>query len=135
MTAAGALRKGVWAALSGDAALGALLGGVKVFDGAPAGTALPYVTFGRSASFDWSTATEKGTEVLFTLHAWARGAGRRGVEAIVERVAGRLEAGLDALDGHRLVNLRLEAVETNFEEDAAVQHGALRFRAVLEAVG
>lgn len=130
--AAAALQKGVFGALSGDAPLAALLGGAKVFDGVPAGTAFPYVSFGRASVFDWSTATEGGAEVLFSLHVWSQAKGAREAQAIMERVGARLDAGLGALDGHRLINLRLVSSETRFDEKAPAQRGTLRFRAVLE---
>lgn len=133
--AAAALQRSVFQALSGDAALGLLLGGAKVFDGAPTGTPLPYVSFGRASAFDWSTTTEEGTEVLFSLHVWSRGKGAKEAQAIMERVGARLRAGLGALDGHRLINLRLVSGETRFDEKAGVEQGTMRFRAVLEPQG
>ena len=36
------------------------------------------------------------------------------------------------LDGHALVNLRLEFSEVRFDDDQSVYHGLLRFRAVTE---
>lgn len=135
MTApAGALQRAVFQALDGDAALVALMGGQRVFDGAPAGTSFPYLTFGRTSVYDWSTDTERGTEQLFSLHVWSRAKGRRETQDIMERIETRLAEGLEALDGHHLVNLRLEFSETRFDEDLSVQHGLMRFRAVLEAL-
>lgn len=130
--AAQALQKAVFTALAGDAALVALLGGARVFDGAPTGTPFPYITFGRTSVYDWSTDTDSGTEQLFTLHVWSRERGRKQAQAIMERVRDRLAETLGALEAHRLVNLRLEFSEMRFDEDLSVQHGLLRFRAVLE---
>ena len=62
------LQKAVFQILAGDNALAALLGGAKIFDHAPADVRFPYVTFGRTSVYDWSTDTESGTEQLFTLH-------------------------------------------------------------------
>ena len=135
MTAAtSALQKGVFASLAGDPALLALLGGARIFDGPPANTPFPYVTFGRTSVFDWSTGTEDGTEQLFSLHVWSRAKGRKEALEIMARIEARLEEGLGALDGWHLVNLRLEFSETRFDEDLSVQHGLLRFRAVLEGL-
>ena len=39
------------------------------------------------------------------------------------------------LDGHALVNLRLEYSEIRFDDDQSVYHGLLRFRAVTEPMG
>lgn len=136
MTApAQALQKAVFSALSGDAPLVALLGGPRLFDGAPTGTPFPYVTFGRTSVYDWSTDSDNGTEQLFSLHVWSRAKGRKEALAIMERIEARVGAGLGALEGHHLVNLRLEFSETRFDEDLSVQHGLMRYRAVLEAAG
>lgn len=134
MTApANALQTAVFQALRNDAALTGLLGSGHVFDGAPAGTAFPYVSFGRTSVYDWSTDTESGREQLFSLHVWSRSKGRKETQDIMERIEIRLGEGLDPLNGWHLVNLRLEFSETRFDDDLSLQHGLLRFRAMLEA--
>ncbi len=126
------LQKAIHAALAGDATLTALLGGVRVYDQTPANVPFPYITFGRTSVYDWGTGTEKGTEQLLTLHVWSKGRGKKETHALMDAVAERLhDAGL-ALDGHALVNLRLEYADVVFDEDLAVHHGLLRFRAVTE---
>ena len=54
MSSAVELQKAVFEALAGDAALAALIG-TRIFDHAPANVAFPYVTFGRTSIYDWST--------------------------------------------------------------------------------
>ncbi|CAG0994369.1 MAG: DUF3168 domain-containing protein [Rhizobiaceae bacterium] len=133
MTAPAAeLQKAVFAALAGDAAIVAALGGGKIYDHVPAGTAFPYVTFGRTSVYDWSTATESGTEQLFTLHVWSKARGRAEALAIIERIGALLHDQPLALDGHALVNLRQEFSEVRQDEDHDVYHGLVRFRAVTE---
>lgn len=135
MTAAAAeLQRAIFGALTGDAELRAALGGPRVYDHAPANVAFPYVTFGRTSVFDWSTSTENGTEHLFTLHVWSKAKGKEEVHALMERVRAILHDGTPALAGFSLVNLRLEFVEARFNDDLAVYHGMLRFRATLEAL-
>ena len=56
------LQKAIYQKLRSDAALVALLGGAKVYDDVPQGTAFPYITFGRSLVRDWATGTEAGHE-------------------------------------------------------------------------
>jgi hypothetical protein len=132
MTAAAAdLQKALFEALKGDAALVSALGGAKLFDHAPASVAFPYVTFGRTGIYDWSTATESGTEHLFTLHVWSKARGKAETLAIMEIVRRRLDGAL-ALDAHHLVNLTFEFAEARFDEDLSVYHGLLRYRAVIE---
>lgn len=133
MTAPAAeVQKAIYAALAGDAALVAKLGGARVYDHTPADVPFPYITFGRTSIYDWSTGTESGTEQLLTLHVWSKGRGKAETHQIMDAIAARLhDAGL-ALDGHHLANLRLEFSEILFDEDLSVHHGLLRFRAVTE---
>ena len=136
MTAAAAdLQKALFSALIGDAALAAMLGGPKVFDNAPAHVAFPYVTFGRTSVYDWSTGTESGTEQLLTLHVWSKARGKKETLDVMECVRLALDRAPLALADHHLVNLRLEYSETRYDEEIDVHHGLLRFRAVTEAVG
>ena len=132
IAAAADLQKAIFAALGAENALTALLGGAKVFDQAPANVRFPYVTFGMTGIYDWSTATESGTEQLFTLHVWSKARGKAETLAIMEIVRQRLDGGPLALDGHHLVNLTFEFAEARFDEDLSVYHGLLRYRAVIE---
>ncbi len=135
MTAAAAdLQKALFEALAGDAALKALLGGEKIFDHAPADVRFPYVTFGRTSLYDWSTSTESGVEQFFTLHIWSKAGGKRETLDIMERIKIRLDDADLVLGSHHLVGLRFEYGEARYDEDVAVHHGLLRFRAVIEAV-
>lgn len=129
------LQKAVFAALSADAALAAALGGPKIYDLAPTKVAFPYITFGRTTVYDWSTGTENGTEHLFTLHVWSKARGRSEALDIVELVRTRLHGAELALEGYNLVNLREEFSETRYDDDLGVHHGILRYRAVIEPAG
>ncbi|MDP3897267.1 MAG: DUF3168 domain-containing protein [Mesorhizobium sp.] len=129
------LQKAIHATLSADAALSARLGGAqKIFDAAPNAAAFPYVSFGRTNAYDWSTGTEKGTEQLFTVHVWSKAKGKTEALEIMEQIRWLLEGADLALDGHRLVNLTFEFAEARYDDDLAVHHGLLRFRAVTEPV-
>lgn len=128
------LQKAILDALAGDAALTAMVGS-RILDHAPANVAFPYLTFGRTSLYDWSTGTEIGTEHLFTIHVWSKAKGKKETLDLMELVKARLHDGGLALAGHRLVNLRLEFAEARHDEDLAVHHGLLRFRAVTEPTG
>lgn len=133
MTAPAAeLQKAIFATLAADAALSAALGADRIFDQAPANVAFPYVTFGRTSVYDWSTGTEKGTEQLFTLHIWSKAKGNKEALEIMELIRAKLDDAALALDSHQLVNLRLEFAEARYDDDLTVHHGLLRFRAVTE---
>lgn len=133
MTAPAAeLQRAIFAALSSSAGLVAALGGERVFDHTPANIAFPYITFGRTSIYDWSTGTESGTEQLFTLHVWSKAKGKKEAIEIMDAARAALHDRALPLDGHALVNLRLEFSEVRFDDDQSVYHGLLRFRAVTE---
>jgi len=133
MTAAATeVQRAIVTVLGADAALAGLLGGPKVFDRTPADVAFPYLSFGRTSVFDWSTDTEMGSEHLFTIHAWSLHAGKGEVLAIMEAVRSLLHDAALPVEGHRLVLLRQEFAEARFDPDQLVHHGSMRFRALLE---
>jgi hypothetical protein len=131
MSSAAELQKAIFAALGANTALATLVG-ARIFDHAPANVAFPYITFGRTSVYDWSTGTENGAEQLFTLHVWSKAKGKKEVLDIMELARATLhDAALD-LEGHRLVNLRLEFSEARYDDRNEAHHGLLRFRAVTE---
>ncbi len=127
-----ALQQAVFAALSASAGLVARLGAPRIFDGAPQGTPFPYLTFGQSRVVDWSTGTESGAEHQLTLHVWSRAVGRRECVEIMSEAGAVLHDASLGLDGHHLVNLRLELREVRREPDGETWRGLLRFRATTE---
>lgn len=130
--AASELQRAVYSTLAGNAALIALLGGPDVFDHTPPSATFPYVTFGQMSVFDWDTATETGHEVLFSLHVWSRAKGRKEAFAIIEKVSELLNDAALNVGAHTLICLRHQETETGYDDDVAVHHGLMRFRAVLE---
>jgi hypothetical protein len=131
-SAAWALQQAIFARLSADAALLALLGGPRVYDDVPQGAAFPYLTLGQSVARDWSTGSDDGSEHILTVHAWSKAGGKREVLEILGSVRAALhDTGL-TLTGHRLVNLRHEHSEARRDPDGDVYHGIARFRAVTE---
>lgn len=133
MAATTELQKAMFAALAADAALTAALGGEpRIHDHAPASVSFPYLTFGRASVRDWSTATEDGSEHLFTIHVWSRARGKSETAAIMEIVRRRLHGAELALAGHALVNLRAQTGDIRFDDDHGVHHGSLLLRAVTE---
>lgn len=129
-----ALQKAIYEALSDDAELLTLLGGVHIYDDAPQRTRFPYITFGRTVVRDWSTGTEDGSEHIVTLHVWSRIAGRSQVYEIMRVVRDRLHDQQLAVSGYALVNLRWEFSDARREPDGETYHGIVRYRAVLEQV-
>jgi len=129
------LQRSIHALLTADAGLVARLGGQKVFDATPPNAVFPYISFGRTTLYDWSTGTEIGTEQLFTIHVWSKAKGKTETLEIMETVRQLIDAAPAALGEHVLVNLALEFAEARYDEDVSVHHGLLRFRAVIEPAG
>jgi hypothetical protein len=128
------LQKAIFGALGANGALAGLVG-TRIFDHAPANVAFPYITFGRTSVYDWSTGTESGTEHLFTLHVWSKGKGKKEVLEIMQLARETLHDAALELEGHKLVNLRLAFCEARYDDRNEAHHGLLRFRAVVEEAG
>lgn len=132
--AAEALQVAVFEALAGDATLTGLLGGARVYDGAPRNAEAPYVHLGEVTARDWSTATEAGSEVTFAVVAWSRAEGRSQALAIAERATALLHDAALTVAGFRLVNLRHLTTETARSDKPEGRRAVARFRARMEAV-
>jgi hypothetical protein len=131
MSPAWSLQQSIFAGLSADAALMALLGPGRVYDDVPQGTPLPYVTLGQTTLREASTATEDGAEHSFTIHVWSDARGKKGAHALLDAIRAVLHDRPLTLAGHRLVNLRHESSEVRRHPDGTM-HGLARFRAVTE---
>ena len=131
-SAAWSLQKAVFAALTADAPLVALLGVARIYDDVPQSSNFPYLTFGQSTARDWSTASEDGSEHTITLNVWSQAKGRNEVHEIMSAARAVLHGQPLTLDGHRLINLRHESSEARRASDGETYHGVSRFRAVTE---
>lgn len=129
--AATELQKAIYVSLSTDAEIADLIGSGSVFDVPPHGAQFPYISFGQTEALDWSTATEEGSEHLFSLHIWSRGTSREHVLAIMDKIHRRL-ALRPELTGMRLVDLRLQFSEVRYDDDMMLQRGLMRYRALIE---
>jgi len=127
------LQKAIFMTLGNDAALISALGGPKIYDDAPLHVGFPYITFGLTSVYDWSTSTESGTEQIFTLHVWSKAHGKAEALAIMETARAALDDASPTLENHHLVSLRFEFAEVRFDDDLILYHGLLRFRALMEA--
>lgn len=125
------LQKALLACLKMDNELERLVGG-RVYDRVPPKAVFPYVTLGSSGIYDWSTATERGSEHLFTLNIWNRASGRKAVFEIMTVIEHLLERSQLGLGGHRLINLSLQYSQARAEDSQDGYLGMLRYRAVTE---
>jgi len=129
-----ALRRAIHARLSGDAELSGLLGGPRIYEEPPRGAQPPYVVFGEATSRDWSDTSGDGHEHIVTILVWSGEPGAKQALRLAERVAALLDEAELALQGHRLVNLRLVAQELKREgRPEPLRRVSLRLRAVTEA--
>ena len=135
MSAASALQKAIFARLSGDVALTALVGAEGIADRRLAAPASPLVVIAGIDSVDHSTATEAGEEHAVVLEVWSGAAGHREAQGIAAAARAALHDAALALDGHHLVLLLHR--ETRLKRDGASKfHRAeMRFRAVTEPDG
>jgi hypothetical protein len=131
-SASWSLQQAVYAAITTDPGILALVGAARLFDDVPQGTPYPYITLGQSTSRDWSTGSDGGEEHILTLHVWSRAGGRRETHEIMGALRSALHDRTLAVAGHRLVNLRHELSEARREPDGDTYHGIVRLRAVTE---
>ena len=130
-----ALRRAIHARLAGDAELVRLLKGPRVYEEPPRGAQPPYVAFGEATLRDWSDTSGAGHEQLVTLLIWSGEPGAKQALDLGARVAALLDGAALALQGHRLVNLRLTAQELKREgRPDPLRRLALKLRAVTEVI-
>lgn len=122
------LQKAVFAALDGDATLGALISGV--FDHVPPGTEFPYVTVGEVTVRDESTMAKDGQVHTVTVHSWSRGRGRKELKQVMGEVYRILHKGTLAVAGQDVAGMMFEFADTLLDPDGLTYHGVQRFRAV-----
>ena len=131
-SAAWDLQQAVHATLAANADILALLGSPRIYDHVPQRAAFPYLALAGFAARDWATGTEPGTEIIFTVNTWSRGAGHKEAHHLAEAVRAALHDAPLSLTSHALVNLRHESSETHRQRDRDTYRISARFRAVLE---
>jgi hypothetical protein len=127
-----ALRGAVHARLAGDAALGLLLGGPRVFDDPPRAAVPPYVILSDVRTADASGDAVPAHEHGVTLEVWSREGGLAEALTIADRLSRLLDGAALALDGHRLASLDWVSTEAARHADGGVRRAAVAFRAVTE---
>ena len=134
MIAAAALQAAIHARLIADTSVTSLLGGPKVHDRTPPDETFPYVTFGATASQDWSTGTERGDAHLITINVWSRQQGKKQVLDIAGAVISSLETFVLLPAGHRVVLLRADGVAANYDASLRGYRATVRFEALTEVI-
>ena len=122
------LQQAVYAALSADTALAALVD--EVHDHVPANAAFPYVAFGETETVPWGAKDFSGMEHTLTLNVWSRYKGRKEAKQIMAAIHDALHEAALAVTGQTLVNLRFKSAETAIDSDGVTRHAVVRYRAV-----
>ena len=122
--------------LRGDATLTSLLGGQKVYDRVPPGTAYPYITIGEDTEAFWGAKDFAGARLTIRLHIWSSYEGRKEAKQILSRLRELLDRQELTLTNHYNTLLELELAETVPlpEEEGPVVHGVVQLRALTHPI-
>ena len=126
-----ALQQAVYGALIADDDVAALLDG-RVFDAPPRDAAMPYAVIGDVVESDWSTKTDNGLSLVFTLHLWSRGHGYREAKLAAAALRAALDGAALALSGATLIDLRFDSATYARQGDGVTRRADLKFRALME---
>jgi len=130
-----ALHKALLDLLRGAPALTALLGApARVWDEPPEPRVFPFVTLGRAETRPWGGLDGEGVEHALTLTCVSRFDGAEEAKAVVAAIRAVLHDASPALDGHRLVSLRVTYADVFRSPDWRPLYGVVRVRAVTEAL-
>lgn len=121
------LWQAIYDKLAGDNPLMVQISGI--YDPAPEGQKLPYITIGEGSARDWSAKDFTGQEHLLDIHIWSGNRGGGQIRMLADQVANLLDKQDLPLSGHQLVGLNFIFFENFFDGDGEVRHGILRFRA------
>lgn len=130
MNTAWELQKAVYAQLSGDATLLALVNGI--FDFVPQDTDFPYIIIKNPRVSDWSTKTTQGAKVDFEVEIFTRERGSKSCFEIIDRIDELLDDASLTVTGHTLVDLQTGSAQVTQQRDGLTYHGILRFNTTLE---
>lgn len=121
-----AVQQGLYARLTGDSALMALV--ANVFDSPPQSQPYPYLVIGDGTAAPDDSHTRLGSQETVTLHAWSQYAGDREVKQILERCYQLLHHERWAVPGWAMVASRVELLEVLRDPDGHTRHGVMRVR-------
>ena len=129
-----AVQAAVYARLSGDSGVTALLGAGAsgVFDHVPQASVFPYIALGGMEARPEETQDGRGYDITLDIHCYSRSLGMKQSRAIIAAVSAALHEADFAVTGQSLVLCRLERQETRLEQDGETRHGLMRFRIITE---
>jgi Protein of unknown function (DUF3168) len=109
-------------------------GAVRLHDEPPRAAEPIYAVFGDAMARDWSSDSGRGHEHEAAILVWAKPGSAKTALVAAERMADLLHDGALALLGHRLVLLRVTAIESGRDERANLARATLRLRALTEVI-
>jgi hypothetical protein len=131
-----AIQAAVYGALTGNAALMALVQGV--YDAQPRpltgddALLFPYVTIGDDTLSDWSTDTESGADATITIHTWSRYKGRKEEKTIQAAIYAALHRQALTVSGYAMVSVDWINSDSMTDADGETRHGVQTFRMILD---
>lgn len=131
-TALGPVQAAVYARLTGDATLLALITGV--YDFVPESVEFDYVVIGEATEIPDNRHGGFGRETTITLHVWSRYRGHSRGQRIAARITALLDHQPLTIDGLHHVSTRFEFSQTltDPEPPGDIRHIPMRFRIVTE---
>ena len=130
-----ALRGAIFTHAQADPTLAALMGGtVRLYDEPPRAAEPVYAVFGDAAARDWSTGSDQGHAHEAAIVVWAQEGSVRSALDAAARLEQLLHEATLPLAGHRLVLLRVTAVETARDEKTGLARATVRLKALTEAL-
>lgn len=126
---ANALQAAIYARLTADAALTAMIGNGSVFDRRLSGKPMPYVVLSEIATNDFGPDAE---EHLVTIEVWSEAEGRKQVQEVAARVKLLLDDVALILSGFVLVNLAYRTTRARRETKTRAHVARMEFRAMTE---
>lgn len=127
------LQKTIFAELTGNAPLMALVTGIFDSTSVPQGTAFPYVTIGDNPMENRSNHSWRGWSSSVTIHVWYQETGRgrkkvQEIQAAIDLVLNNVDI---CVDGWNIVNLRAQFVDVIVDIDNVTLHGIQIFNLLL----
>lgn len=127
-----AVQQGLYTALNGDSALGALVQGV--YDRVPQGSNYPYVVIDDAEAQDFATQGLDACDIAQELLVYSRSGGRKQTQDILARLHALLHDGSLSLSGHVLVQMRVTRSDMALQNDGKTMRGRMQLRLIVQEV-
>lgn len=124
-----AVQQAIYAALTGNAALQALLGNpARIYDHVPDTPVYPYVTLGETFAGDFDTKSFDGMDQDVVLHVWSRYRGKKEAKQILGAIHDVLNKQPLSVTGQNFVLCQFTFGQVFDDPDGLTRHGVARYR-------